>query len=173
MRDSGAQDGAAPPGRGEPQAASPRGNADPTLASLVASLEAWRRERHDLVQATGIGLPTAAEWPALPALHEVHGLWAQLRNQQQLRRALQPAPADAGPLNSDALVSRMLRLMQDASPDYLRSFTAYVDILAGLQELQAGGAQPGRETGTGGTPAGKRARPRRGRGASRSPAKPV
>ncbi|WP_318240544.1 DUF2894 domain-containing protein [Luteimonas colneyensis] len=141
------------------------------VAGLVDALGDWSKEREALLAGLDAGLPGAAEWPALPGLDDVRGLWAQLRGREQVRRALVPPPADAGPLNSRALASRMLRLMQEESPGYLRHFTAYVDMLAGLQVLQPGeasasaGARPGAAA-----PGRTRAKARRSRGASRPPA---
>ncbi|MEN1929709.1 DUF2894 domain-containing protein [Luteimonas sp. MJ250] len=142
------------------------------LPSLLDALERWPIERQASAGGIDLGLPEAAEWPALPALHEIRGLWARLRNQEQVRRALAPTPDDAGPLNSGALAGRMLRLMQAQSPDYLRQFTAYVGMLADLQDVQARAASAGGDAGRGGdaSPASKRAKARRGRGAARPPA---
>jgi len=105
------------------------------LTGLLEALERWSTERQALLAGCNAGLPGAGEWPGLPGLQEARGLWAQLRSREQLRRALLPAPAEAGPLNSRVLASRMLRLMHGESPGYLRHFTAYVDMLAGLQAL--------------------------------------
>ena len=141
------------------------------VAGLVDALDCWSREREVLLAGLDAGLPDAAEWPALPGLEEVRGLWAQLRGREQVRRALAPAPVDAGPLNSRALASRMLRLMQEESPGYLRHFTAYVDMLAGLQVLQPGDASASAGVRPGAVATGRtRAKARRGRGASRPPA---
>ena len=143
-----------------------------TLPALVDALERWSGERDGLAAAAVTGLPARADWPELPALAEFRALWAQLRTRDQVRRALAPAPGDAGPLNSRALVHRMLRLMQHQSPGYLRHFTAYVDVLAGLDELQAGSAASRRDAAAGGAaeaPARARAKTRRPRAAERVP----
>jgi len=144
----------------------------PELSGLQDALERWSTEREALLAGAGAGLPGRADWPELPALQEFRGLWAQLRNREQVRRALAPAPADAGPLNSRALVHRMLRLMQEQSPGYLRHFTAYIDMLTALQQLQDGSAAAGSSAGAGGAaaPARKRAKARKGRGAVQPPA---
>ena len=134
-----------------------------SLAAVVAALERWRDERDALVAGIDAGLPTRAEWPDLPALEGVRGLWVGLRSREQGRRAMAPAPADAGPLNSRALAQRMLRLMHATSPGYLQHFAAYLDMLAGLQDLQA--AAPAARSDAAPAPARKRARartPRRG-----------
>jgi hypothetical protein len=133
------------------------------LRGVLEALDRWSAEREALPVDTG--LPRRAEWPGLPALQEFHGLWAHLRNREQVRRALAPAPVDAGPLNSRALVQRMMALMQAQSPGYLRHFTAYVDMLASLQALQAQAAPTTNDA----APA-RRKRARKSRGAVRSPA---
>ncbi len=140
------------------------------LAGLSARLDAWRRERQAILHGLGAGLPGPDAWPALPALGQVQDLWAGLRGREQVRRALQPAPADAGPLNSAALASRALRLMHEVSPGYLRHFTAYVDTLGGLEALRAQEASAKADAGA--APRVRRGKPRRGRGTRGSPANP-
>lgn len=140
MADSAGKDG--PAGRSGSDApvarsaAAPDASSTAALRGLLDALDSWRSQRDALADAAATGLPDAPDWPELPALREFRGLWAQLRVRDQVRRALAPAPADAGPLNSGALVHRMLRLMQDQSPACLEHFTAYIDMLASLQDLQ-------------------------------------
>lgn len=140
------------------------------IGGLLDALSDWRQARE--ADAAVTGLPRAAQWPELPALTGVHALAGALRNREHIRRALAPAPADTGPLNSRALVLRMFRLMHAQSPDYLRHFTAYVDALAALQALQQRPAVPADAAyGSAGTrPARKRAKPRPARKAVRPPA---
>jgi len=109
-----------------------------SLGDLLEVMAQWDAERQAFADGIDTGLPRCDEWPELPALHDFTALWTRLHADAQLRRALAPAPelADAGPLNSTALVHRMLRLMQAQSPGYLQHFTAYVDMLASLQALQ-------------------------------------
>lgn len=111
----------------------------PGLRGLLQRMERWKDARDVLADGLDTGLPRQDEWPELPALHGFTLLWTRLHADARLRSALAPAPAlaDAGPLNSSALVHRMLRLMQAQSPGYLQYFTAYVDMLASLQALQA------------------------------------
>lgn len=158
-------------GDSAPGGAAPTAQTGRPVTGLLQALERWSTEREALLAGLDAGLPGAGEWPGLPGLQEVHGLWARLRSREQVRRALVPAPSEAGPLNSRALASRMLRLMQEASPGYLQHFTAYVDMLAGLQELQARDAVAAAGAGAGdAAPGRKRAKARRGRGASGPPA---
>jgi hypothetical protein len=52
-------------------------------------------------------------------------------------------PANAGPLNSHALVLQVLSLMRDLSPEYLRRFVGTVET---LQWLERAGDKLPRET---------------------------
>ena len=59
--------------------------------------------------------------------------WARGRTLEQLEQALMRKPANAGPLNSHALVLQVLSLMRDLSPDYLRRFVGTVESLQWLE----------------------------------------
>ena len=74
-------------------------------------------------------------FPELPLLGEFRQLWSGLRTESQLRQSLQPAPANAGPLNSSALAHRAIALMRELSPGYLRHFLAYVDALSWMEQM--------------------------------------
>ena len=86
--------------------------------------------------------PERAAYPDLPALAQFRQLWSALRADRQLQHSVAHTPTDAGPLNSTALASRAIALMRELSPDYLRSFLAYVDDLAWLEQLGSAGPQP-------------------------------
>lgn len=79
-------------------------------------------------------LPSRSDSAVFDDLRQV---CAEVRTESQLRQALTPAPADAGPLNSASLVHRALTRMRDLSPDYLEHFIAYVDALSGLEPICA------------------------------------
>lgn len=96
------------------------------LAGLVQRLDAESR--------------SAARYPELPALVGMRDHWNQLHADSRLRITLQQAPAEGGPLNSAVLVHRMLTLMQQTSPGYLRHFVAYADALSWLEQMQQSGA---------------------------------
>ncbi len=82
--------------------------------------------------AQGVSSPK----PQKPAmLDEVREVWSAVRLRSQLRQSLEPSQEEAGPLNSERLVQRMLVHMRDVSPGYLRHFMAYADVLSGLQQL--------------------------------------
>jgi hypothetical protein len=88
----------------------------------------------------------AAALPALAALDEFRQIWAQVRTQSQVRQSQEQAPANAGPLNSSALVHRSIALMRELSPGYLQQFLAYIDDLSWMEQLGAGHFPTGRET---------------------------
>ncbi|WP_295958431.1 DUF2894 domain-containing protein [uncultured Xanthomonas sp.] len=114
-------------------------------------------------------LPTAATAaarltaPQLTAVEDARRLWTELRSRSQLRQSLQPAPADAGPLNSGVLVHRALALMRTLSPGYLQHFLSYVDALSWLQQLQEAGAlaTPQHPGSAAGKPTTSRSKPRK------------
>ncbi|MEC5404407.1 DUF2894 domain-containing protein [Paraburkholderia sp. MPAMCS5] len=77
-------------------------------------------------------------YPELPALDYFRATWAKVRTEKQVRQSLQPAPDNAGPLNSSSLVHRSLSLMRELSPGYLKQFLSYVDALSWMEQLSAG-----------------------------------
>jgi len=87
-----------------------------------------------------------AAYPDVPALADFRQLWSTLRADRQLQQSMADTPTDAGPLNSTALASRAIALMRELSPAYLRSFLAYVDDLAWLEQL--GGTHAATVSGT-------------------------
>ena len=69
-----------------------------------------------------------------------HGASAASRYRQQLREvehAVARGPAQAGPLNSHALVLRSLERLRELSPAYLRRFLGHVETLQWLQDARA------------------------------------
>ena len=79
-----------------------------------------------------------ADLAELPLLGDFRQLWSRLRTQSQLRQSLQPAPSNAGPLNSSALAHRAIALMRELSPGYLQHFLGYVDALSWMEQIRAG-----------------------------------
>jgi hypothetical protein len=90
--------------------------------------------------------PERAAYPAIPALADFRQLWSGLRADRQLQQSVAHTPTDAGPLNSTALASRAIALMQQLSPAYLRAFLAYVDDLAWLEQMDSPGVDAGSAT---------------------------
>jgi hypothetical protein len=87
--------------------------------------------------------PGRAAYPEVPAIEDFRELWSTLRSDSQLRQSLAHTAADAGPLNSIALAGRAIALLRERSPGYLRSFLAYVDELAWLEQLQGATSRSG------------------------------
>lgn len=122
-----------------------------------------------LAQAGGHGQEAGATLPQqdrpdrseLKSVRQFRSTWSRLSADQQLRRALDQAPKNAGPLNSHMLVLRSLALMREVAPDYFNRFISYADTLLSLEQAGQERATPAR-AGTEGSSAGK-ARPRRSR----------
>jgi hypothetical protein len=99
--------------------------------------------RELLDHLAGDASPDRDAYPDVPALADFRRLWSVLRADSQLQQSTAQAPTDAGPLNSTALVSRAVALMRELSPSYLRSFLAYVDDLAWLEQTASTGPATG------------------------------
>lgn len=98
-------------------------------ASPLASLTASLNERH---------APGESDAPdELASVRRFHQSWESGRTLDRLEQALARSPANAGPLNSHALVVRSFALMGDASVDYLRRFLTYAETLQWLQAAKA------------------------------------
>lgn len=107
-----------------------------TLAGLLSHIQRKRQERDAAPGAAG---HATGDYPRLPALEDFRRLWSQQRAREQLRTALQPPPAGAGPLNSASLAHRALALMRATSPGYLQHFVAHLDALSWLEQVRASG----------------------------------
>lgn len=73
--------------------------------------------------------------PELKSVAYFHSTWAKLCTEQQLTQTLAQASENAGPMNSQHLVLRALKVMRDRSPDYLQGFMSYVDTLIWLEHV--------------------------------------
>lgn len=60
--------------------------------------------------------------------------WSKIAAVDQVDRAVDRGPVNAGPLNSHMLVLRSLALMRKLSPDYLQRFLSHVDTLLWLDQ---------------------------------------
>jgi hypothetical protein len=69
-----------------------------------------------------------------PRLQQFRKQLGQISVQKQVSQAMAQAPKNAGPINSHMLVLRSLRLMREASPEYLGRFMVYLDTLLCLEE---------------------------------------
>lgn len=80
--------------------------------------------------------------PELRTLRDFRSTWSRLSAERRLSQSLAVVPDNAGPLNSQQLVHRALRLMGELSPGYLDHFVQQVDALLWLDQLNAAGAAP-------------------------------
>lgn len=118
--------------------------APPAARTALAQLNDYIRSASPRDQQPGDELASARRF---------RRAWSSARSHQQVEQAAARKPANAGPLNSHALVLQSLALMQELSPDYLRHFLLQVESLQWLELASAKPAQP----------AAKPARPARGR----------
>jgi hypothetical protein len=120
--------------------------AEPVACTPLAELNAHIRS----VTSRTADEPLATE-PVDPgelaSVRRFRQAWEANRTLERLEQALARSPANAGPLNSHALVVRSLRLMGDLSTDYLRRFLTYAET---LQWLEAAREKYPRETGKAG-----------------------
>ncbi len=61
--------------------------------------------------------------------------WARVSASRTVRQSGEQVPDNAGPLNSNGLAHRTLRLMQSLSPGYLQHFLTYMDALSWMEQL--------------------------------------
>ncbi len=84
--------------------------------------------------------PCIHAYPGLPALDEFRAIWSGLRAESQLRQTLDYVPRNAGPHQSNALVHRLIELAcASCRRDTRRQFLSYVDDLAWIERVTAGG----------------------------------
>lgn len=103
-----------------------------SLSGLVRQLEQHAPENTENTAARSDG--NAAPRSELKTIRNFRNTWAKLSVDKQVARALQQAPANAGPINSHMLVLRSLAMMRDISPDYLNRFITYADTLLCLDQ---------------------------------------
>ncbi|WBY01398.1 DUF2894 domain-containing protein [Ramlibacter tataouinensis] len=109
-------------------AAGDSADAPRTLAQLNAYI---RRATAARRAAPAPGEP--ADPHELASVRRFRQAWDRHRTIDQLQQAVARTPANAGPLNSHALVLRSLKRMGELSPDYLRRFMAQLETLHWLQ----------------------------------------
>ena len=79
-------------------------------------------------------------------IHE--STWRQLRVARSIADLHAPVTGHLGPLNGQALATRMLQQIQGLAPDYLHRLLTQMDAIAALEVLQAAGEaeRPARTT---------------------------
>jgi len=95
----------------------------------LAELNAYLRQ----LAAARMGASDGADPSELASVRRFRQAWDRQRTLEQLQQAVSRTPANAGPLNSHALVLRSLELMAALSPDYLRHFMVHAEALQWLE----------------------------------------
>lgn len=99
------------------------------LADLLSHIE-----RHAAQDFSDDGAEQGGDHIELKSLRYFRATWSRLSIDQAVTQALAAGPANAGPLNSHALMLRALQSMRDTAPDYLDRFMIYADALLWLDQ---------------------------------------
>lgn len=102
------------------------------LAALLGQLEQPTVPAFD-----GDETPSRGDRAELKSVSYFRDTWSRLSADQTLAQSLATGPANAGPLNSHALVLQSLTLMRDTAPDYLKRFMAYANTLLWLEQANS------------------------------------
>lgn len=102
--------------------------------SPLAELNLYLAQHSTPEGGDGGALQTPGAPGELKAIRQHRKTWSELAVDKQLAQAIEQAPDNAGPLNSQRLVLRSLALMREISPDYLRRFMSYADALLWLDQ---------------------------------------
>ena len=124
----------APPAPAPSRRAAPAAPACTPLAELNAQLRQAASAR-----ARAVAPDEAVHEHELASVRRFRQAWHASRSVEQVEQALERRPANAGPLNSHALVLQSLALMRELSPDYLRRFLTQLE---SLQWLEHAGEKP-------------------------------
>lgn len=125
--------------KAKPEAAAVNSPLAELLAYLASHGEESPAEPLPTMRATQPASPSSTASRASPPPRELKSIayfresWAQLHTEQQLTQTLAQAPENAGPMNSQHLALRALKLMRDHAPAYLQGFMSYVDALIWLE----------------------------------------
>lgn len=103
------------------------------LAELLAHIGT-----HTTDTAASASHPLAGAPQELRSMRYFRRTWSRLSVDRQLSRALDQAPANAGPLNSHHLVLQTLKQMREISPEYVEQFMSWVDALMWLEQADGG-----------------------------------
>ena len=122
-----------PPGLQRGTAQAPSAAAGAPLAQLNRYIRTKTAREPDAAQGQ-------EQHDELASVRRFRRAWSTSRSQRQVAQAALRKPANAGPLNSHALVLDALEAMRELSPDYLRRFISHVESLQWLE--QAAPARP-------------------------------
>jgi len=124
------------------------------MTSPLAELNAYIRSAR--AARLGVSEAQAEAQEELASVRRFRRAWESGRTLDQLEQALARSPANAGPLNSHALVVRSLGLMGELSTDYLRRFLVHAQALQWLEKAREKypreGNKPSRPSATGKAP---------------------
>ncbi len=95
------------------------------------------RSPSPLAQLNSDMAATAPPGRELRSARRFRDTWSRICAEDEVTRAVEQGPENAGPLNSHRLVLRTLALMRDLSPDYLRRFLSHADTLLWLDQAQS------------------------------------
>lgn len=102
--------------------------------SPLADLSLYLAQQSMPEGGDGGAMQTSGAPGELKAIRQFRRTWSALAVDKQLAQAIEQAPDNAGPLNSQRLVLRSLALMREISPEYLRRFMSYADALLWLDQ---------------------------------------
>jgi hypothetical protein len=102
-----------------------------------SALAQFNRELAARTQADADGVRRSDEGSLsdMKSVRQFSEVWSKISAEQQVVKALQRGPENAGPLNSHRLMVRSLSLMRALSPDYLRRFLSQMDSLLWLEGM--------------------------------------
>jgi len=106
------------------------------MTSPLAELNAYIR---GTVEARRAALDETGEAPHADDLFNARAFrksWERGRTLDRFEQAIARTPANAGPLNSHALVLRSLAQMRELSTDYLRRFLVQAETLQWLEKAR-------------------------------------
>jgi hypothetical protein len=139
----------------EPQADGAVVRVLPQASPRAASSPLAELNQHIRRVAGSAGAEAQASLHELASARRFRRTWERQRTLEQVEQAVSNRPANAGPLNSHALVVQSLDWMRALSPDYLRQFVGYAETLLWLEQATA---RPAREQGRAARPASARGR---------------
>ncbi len=98
-----------------------------------------RRQEDEVLQSVGNsmarnGASTSKDKRELNAFHLFKETCTKLYSDRLVSHAIKERPENAGPLNSQMLVTRSLFAMRQLSPSYLNRFVSYIDTLLWLEQ---------------------------------------
>jgi hypothetical protein len=105
------------------------------MTNPLAELNAYIRRARDAA-AEPLQPGEVHDPEELASVRRFQRAWGSQLALAKFDEALARGPANAGPLNSHALVLRSLATMREISPEYLRRFLLYVETLQWLETAE-------------------------------------